>query len=75
MLLPLEVFCKYFVNISHTRRLSMAASYHFLTTIAFWLMKYLLWIDGDNLRVLAKDLTLSSIYRSNLPLWNIHGIA
>ena len=30
---------------------------YFLTTIAFWLIKYLFRIDGDNLRVLAaKDL-------------------
>ena len=35
----------------------MAGSYHFLTTIAFWLIKYLFRIDEDNLGVLAaKDL-------------------
>ena len=33
---------------------------YFLTTIAFWLIKYLFRIDGNNLGVLAanKDLTL-----------------
>ena len=38
-------------------------------------MKYFIRIDGNNLRVLVKDFTLCSIYRSNQPLWKIHGIA
>ena len=38
----------------------MAGLIYFLTKIAFWLIKYLFRIDGDNLGVLAanKDLTL-----------------
>ena len=72
LLLSLEVFCKDFVDNSYEN-----ASFgiledsiwlqliYFLTTIAFWFMKILFWIDGDNL----------STYRSNQPLWKIHGIA
>ena len=48
---------------------------YFLTTVAFWLMKYLFLIDGDILRVLAKNLTLCRIYRSNHGSWKIHGTA
>ena len=74
LLLPLELFCKDFVDISYEN-----ASFsipeesiwlkpiYFLTAIAFWLMKYLFLIDGDILRVLAKYLTLCRIYRSNQP--------
>ena len=64
LLMTLEV--RYFVDISYEN-----ASFgvledfvwldliYFLTTIAFWLIKYLFRIDGDNLGVLvAKDLTL-----------------
>ena len=48
---------------------------YFLTTIAFWFTKYIFWMDRDHLRALAKDFPLSSIYRSNQPLWKIHDIA
>ena len=37
-----------------------------LSTIAFWLLKYLFWIDGDNLRVLARDFTLCRICRPQI---------
>ena len=59
------VFCKGFVDISYEN-----ASFgileeskwmdfiYFLTTIVFWVIKYLFRIDGDNQGVLAKDLTL-----------------
>ena len=47
---------------------------YFLTSIVFWLMKYLFQINGDNLSVLAiKDFTLY-ISCSNQPLSKIHGI-
>ena len=82
LLLSLEVFCEDFVDISYE-----IASYrilqdsiwlqviYFLTTVAIWFVKYLFRIDGDNLRVLAKDFTLCSIYWSNQPLWKNRGIA
>ena len=72
LILSLEVFCKDFVDISYEN-----ASFgiledsiwlqliYFLTTITFWFMKILFWVDGGNL----------SIYRSNQPLWKMHGIA
>ena len=82
-LLPLELFCKDFVNISYENTSFSIPEesiwlkpIYFLTTIAFWLMKYLFLIDGDILRVLTKHLTpLCRIYRSNQPSWNIHGTA
>ena len=74
LLLPLELFCKDFVDISYENA-SFSISeesiwlkpIYFLTAIAFWLMKYLFLIDGDILRMLAKYLTLCRIYRSNQP--------
>ena len=65
LLLPLKVICKDFVDISYEN-----ASFgiledsiwlqliYFLTIIAFCLMKYIFRIDGDNLRVLTKDVTV-----------------
>ena len=65
LLLPLKVICKDFVDISYEN-----ASFgiledsiwlqliYFLTIIAFCLMKYIFRIDGDNLRVLTKDMTV-----------------
>ena len=38
-------------------------------------MKYFFLIEGDILRVLAKNWTLCRIYRSNQPSWKIHGTA
>ena len=82
LLLPLEVFCKDFVNIAHEKALFGIVEgsiwLHFicfLSTVAFWLIKYLFRIDGDSLRVLAKDFTLCSICGSNQPLWKIQVIA
>ena len=48
---------------------------YFITTIAFWFVKYLFRIDGDDLGGLAKDFTLCSIYRTNQTFWKIHEIA
>ena len=65
LLLPLELSCKDFVDVSYEN-----ASFsiqgdsiwlkliYLLTTVAFWLMKYPFLIGGDILRVLAKNLTL-----------------
>ena len=56
----------------------MAATDLFLNyncILAYEIIKYLFRIDWDNLSVLAKDMTLCSDYRSNQPLWKIHGIA
>ena len=82
LLLILEVFCVKTLLILAMRMLHLTyyktiwlQLIYFLTTIAFGLMKYLFWIDGNNLRVLVKDFTLWSIYGSNQPLWKIHGIA
>ena len=66
--LPLEVLCKDFVDISYENA-SFGILEHslwlqliyFLTTIAFWLMKYLFRFDGNKLSVLAKDFTLCII--------------
>ena len=62
LLLPLEVLCKDFVDISNGNasfRILQDSIWlqviYFLTTIAFWCVKYHFRIDGDNLRVLAKD--------------------
>ena len=82
LLLPVEVFSKDFVDISHENAsfgkledsIWLQLTY-FLITIAFWLMKFLFQIDGDNLTVLAKDFTLYSVYHLNQPLGNIHSIA
>ena len=64
LLLPLKVICKDFVDSSYEK-----ASFgiledsiwlqliYFLAIIAFSLMKYIFRIDGDNLRVLTKDMT------------------
>ena len=78
--LPFEVVYKNFVNkqlweciIWYTGKLAQLI--YFLTAIAFWLMKYLLRFDGNNLSVLAKNFTLCSIYCSNQPLWKNHDIA
>ena len=57
LLLPLEIFCKDFVGIN-SKALSDMASAYFLTTMAFWLMKYLFWFDWDKISVLAKDFTV-----------------
>ena len=82
LLLLIELFCTDFVDISYEN-----ASFsiledsiwlkliYFLTTIAFWLMKYLFLIDGDMLVVVAKNLTLCRIYRSNQSSWKIHSTA
>ena len=82
LLLPLEVFCIKTLLISTMRMLHLTYQktiwlqlIYFLTTVAFGLMKYRLWIDGNNLRVLVKDFILYSIYGSNQSLWEIHGIA
>ena len=80
LLLPLELFCKDFVDISY-ENVSFSIleesiwlkTIYFLTTIAFWLMKYLFLIDGDILRVLAKHLNLCRFYRSSQSSWKIHG--
>ena len=68
LLLPLKVICKDFVDISYEN-----ASFgilkdsiwlqliYFLTIIAFWLMKYLFRIDGDNIGVLTKDTTVQCL--------------
>ena len=65
LLLPLKVICKDFVDISYEN-----ASFgiledsiwlqlnHFLTVIAFCLMKYIFRMDGANLRALTKDMTV-----------------
>ena len=61
---------------SDTRRLCVDATYLFLNfNFILAYETYLFRIDGDNVRVLAKKLTLCSIYRSNQPSWKIHGIA
>ena len=65
LFLPLELFCTDFVDISYENAsfsileesIWLKAIY-FLTTIAFWLMKYLFLIDEHILRVLARNLTL-----------------
>ena len=82
LLLPLELFCKEFVDIScENASFSIPEEsiwlklIYFFTTIAFWLMKYLFLIDGNILRVLATNLTLCRINRSNQPSWKIHGTA
>ena len=82
LLLPLEVFCIKTLLILAVRMLYLTyyksmwlQLIYFLTTIAFALMKYLFWRDGNNLRVLVKDFTLCSSYGSNQSLWKIHGIA
>ena len=53
LLLPLEVFCKIFANISYENAsLRMLEDsiwltfIYWLTTITSWFVKYLLWIDG-----------------------------
>ena len=66
LLLPLELFCKDFGDISY-ENVSFSIledpiwlkRIYFLTAIAFWLMKYLFLIDGDILRVSSKILTVS----------------
>ena len=69
LLLPLEVFCKEFVDIIYDN-VSLAIQedsiwlqlIYFLTTTTFWYMKRF-------------SNTLCSIYRSNTLLWKIHDIA
>ena len=68
LLLPLKLFCKDFVDISYgnasfsiLEESIWLKPIYFLTAIAFWLVKYLFLIDGDILRVLAKNLTLCQI--------------
>ena len=47
---------------------------YFLATIAFWLVNYLFPTDGDTLKIALQGFTVCGIYRSNQPLWKIHGI-
>ena len=82
LFLPLEVFCKDFVDISYEnvsfRKVQDSIwlqVMYYLTRITYWFVKYLFWIDGDKLRVLPEDFSLRRSYRSNHPLWEIHGIA
>ena len=57
----------------HTKRLCMDAAYQFYNYSSILVCEYIFPIDEDTnyLRVLVKDFTLSSIYRSNQPLWKI----
>ena len=82
LLLPLELICIDFGDIGYENasfsileKFIWLKPIYFLTTIAFWLMKYFFLIDGDILRVLAKNLTLCCIYRSNQPSWKIRDTA
>ena len=59
------------------RRLYLATAYLFLNYN--WILVYEIylsdrWGRSQLARVLNKNLTLCSIYRSNQPLWKIHGI-
>ena len=66
LLLPLKVICKDFADIiSYENALFVKLEdsvwpqlIYFLTIIAICLMKYIFRIDGDNLRVLTKDMTV-----------------
>ena len=68
LLLPLKVICKDFVDISYENAsFGILGDFiwlqfiYFLAITAFCLMKYLFWINGDNLRVLTKDMTVSCL--------------
>ena len=70
LLLPLEVFCKEFVDVSYDsaslgiqeNSILLQLTY-FLTAIAFWYMKCF------------SNKLLCSIYHSNMSLWKIHDTA
>ena len=74
---PIQVFsfeyCEIFKGIYFEDHVQTSGCFCLLNYFAFWLIYYLFLIDGVILRVLAKNMTLCEIYRSNQPSWKIHG--
>ena len=65
-------------RVAHIRIIDMALFTYFLTSVANGFVECIFPINGDTINGLlrsAEELTLCCLYRSNQPLWKIHGIA